>query len=499
MALVRSTAIALAAFIALSPARAEDHGPAAGERQAAHMGAASKLPADSTTSHTIGTAGDRLSYMATAGTLPLADDDGETIARIFYVAYTAGEAKRPISFVFNGGPGAAAAFLHMGALGPRVLEFTANGAPVEPIALSDNPDSWLPFTDLVFVDPVGTGFSRPATTGDKEDKLYYGVDQDADAMVDFMRLYLARSGRELAPVFLVGESYGGFRAVLLTHRLLQQGARVKGAILISPALEFSMIRGDEYALVPKALVLPSITASYIERTKGIEAPLDLVREAEDFARSDYLLQLVRGVKLDDAIVDRLARLTGLDPKVIARHHGRVDASLFRDDYRRSQNRAVSIYDGSIAAPLPRASRRAHFDPVLDVAVTALTPLTENYARHDLRFKTDLPYMLLNREVNGVWDYGTKPNRQGFAGSLEELQKARTLNPDLKVFIAHGYTDLITPYGVSQFLVDQLAPIETARPIELRVYRGGHMMYLRPASRKALAEDVRPLYGGDAEW
>jgi carboxypeptidase C (cathepsin A) len=178
---------------------------------------------------------------------------------------------------------------------------------------------------------------------------------------------------------------------------------------------------------------------------------------------------------------------------------RVDASLFRDDYRRSQNRAVSIYDGSIAAPLPRASRRAHFDPVLDVAVTALTPLTENYARHDLRFKTDLPYMLLNREVNGVWDYGTKPNRQGFAGSLEELQKARTLNPDLKVFIAHGYTDLITPYGVSQFLVDQLAPIETARPIELRVYRGGHMMYLRPASRKALAEDVRPLYGGDAEW
>jgi carboxypeptidase C (cathepsin A) len=502
MALVRSTAIALAAFIALSPAWAEteDSGASAGKPEAAEAGPASKLPADSTTSHTIGAAGARLSYEATAGTLPLTDDDDETIANIFYVAYAAGGEKRPISFVFNGGPGAAAAFLHMAALGPRVLDFTEDGAaPAEPIALSDNPDSWLPFTDLVFVDPVGTGFSRPASSGDKEDKLYYGVEQDADAMVDFMRLYLARTGRELAPVFLVGESYGGFRAVLLAHRLLQQGVRVKGAILISPALEFSMIRGDDYALVPKALLLPSITASHIERTKGIDAPLDLVREAEGFARSDYLLQLVRGVKVDDAIIARLAGLTGLDPKIIARHHGRVDASLFRREIARRDDRAVSIYDGSVDAPLPRPARRAHFDPVLDVAVTALTPLTENYARHDLGFKTDLPYTLLNREVNGAWDYGTKPNRQGFAGSLDKLQQARTLNPDLRVFIAHGYTDLITPYGVSQFLIDQLAPIETARPIELRVYRGGHMMYMRPASRRALTEDVRPLYGQEAEW
>ncbi len=253
-----------------------------------------------------------------------------------------------------------------------------------------------------------------------------------------------------------------------------------------------MIRGDQYALLPLALQLPSIAASHLEAASGHDAPLDQVAEAETFAVSDYLLHLVRGLSLDDAIKAKLARLTGLDPELVARHHGRVGRWLFRREYVRREHRATSIYDGSISAPVPRPADDADFDPILDGAVAVLTPLMVRYAHEELGFKTDLPYKLLNRDVSKAWEYGIE--RQGYAGSLDDLQKARTLNPGLKVFIAHGYTDLATPYAVSRFLIGQLPPIESARAVEMRVYRGGHMMYMRPASRRALTADVRAIYG-----
>jgi carboxypeptidase C (cathepsin A) len=480
--------------MALPPAWAEDAGPAEKKHQASDVTPIRDLPDDATSQHTLGKGESAIRYSATTGTLPLTNDKGETTAKVFYVAYISGEAGRPVSFVFNGGPGAASAFLHLSAVGPRVLNFTENGAaPEKPIALSDNPDSWLSFTDLIFVDPVGTGFSRASGGDEAAEKTFYGVEKDADSMTDFARLYLTRTGRELAPVYIVGESYGGFRAALVTNLLLKDGIRVEGTILISPALEFSMIRGDEYSLVPLALQLPSIAASHLERTEGYSALLEPVYEAETFARSDYLLQLAKGLNVDAAVIARLARLTGLDPMVVSRHHGRVSTELFRSEYRRNEDRAVSVYDGSVSVPLPRPARHSRIDPILDAAVTVLTPLMVKYTRDELGFRTDLPYMLLNRELNQKWDYGTKPNRQGFAGSLDELQNARTLKPDLKVFIAHGYTDLATPYSVTRFLVDQLAPIASARPLEVHVYRGGHMMYMRPASRAALSKDVRSVY------
>ncbi len=451
-------------------------------------------PADSVTEHTLGEGESALAYKATAGTLPMTNDKGETIARVYYTAYTAGEPDRPVSFVFNGGPGAASAFLHLSAIGPRVLDYEADGVtPVKPMALADNPDSWLPFTDLVFVDPVGTGFSRASEGEDAAEKAFYGVSRDASAMAKFVKLYLARNGRDLSPLYMVGESYGGFRAILLTENLLEDGFRVEGTVLISPALEFSMIRGDSYALVPLALDLAPIAASYLERTQGFDAPLKPVEEAEAFALSDYLLQLVRGLDADATSIATLSRLTGIEPEVIAEHHGRVSVQLFLQEYTRKTNRTLSRYDGAVSMPLPRPSRFSRVDPVLDRAVTVLTPLMKKYAREELKFRTDLGYILLNRGLNRRWDYGTTPNRQGFAGSLDELQNARTLNPDLKVFIAHGYTDLVTTYSASRFLVDQLEPIDEARPIEMRVYRGGHMMYMRPESRQALTADASRFY------
>lgn len=484
--------VSLATFLALVPAWTEPS-VAAEAQHAPQGGLARNLPDDSTSQHTIGQGAGQLAYSATAGTLPLTNDKGEITAKLFYVAYATGEAARPISFVFNGGPGAAAAFLHLGAIGPKVLNFTEDGAaPVQPIALRENPDNWLGFTDLVFVDPVGTGFSRAAQGGADAEKAYYSVNKDADAMADFVKLYLARTGRELAPVYLVGESYGGFRAVLLARRLLDSGVGVKGAILISPALEFSMLRDDGFALLPLALQLPSLAASHLEMTAGHDAPLDQVGEAEAFAVSDYLLHLVRGLSVDDAVKTKLARLTGLPPEVVARHHGRVSKWLFRREYVRREDRVLSLYDGSISVPVERPTDDEDFDPILDGAVTALTPLMVRYAREELGFKTDLPYKLLNRDVGRSWEFGTK--HQGYAGSLDDLQKARTINPGLKVFIAHGYTDLATPYSATRFLIGQLPPIASARPVEMHVYRGGHMMYMRPASRRALAKDVRAIYG-----
>ncbi len=483
--------------LSFAAARAEEAkpGPQAAHTKGDGGDPASHLPGDSVTQHTITLSAQQFTYKATAGTLPLFGPKGEVAAKIFYVSYVADNAPgRPVTFAFNGGPGASAAFLHMGAIGPRIVPFKDNGAePVRPVQLSDNPDSWLAFTDLVFIDPVGTGYSRAATASDDAEHAYWGVDKDADSVAEFINLYLTRNGRDLAPVFLAGESYGGFRAALLSDRLLAKGLHVRGAIMISPALEFSMLRGDDYMILPLTFALPSITAAHIEMRDGPKAPLDAVREAETFARTAYLVHAVEGLKRDDNIDAKLSEFTGLDASIIAKHHGRVPASLFIREYEKRNDRALSHYDATVSIPVPQPEDHEHFDPILDGAVTALRPATVNYLRQELGFRTDLDYRLLNRNANGHWDFGTKPTRQGYAGALDDLEKARVRNGELKVFIAHGYTDLVTPYAMTKYLVSQLRPIEGAAAIDVRVYRGGHMMYLRPGSRAELNRDVHALF------
>jgi carboxypeptidase C (cathepsin A) len=489
--------------ISISAARPEEAKPTGQTAQSARAkasGEAASLPADSMTQHTITLDGRQFAYKATAGVLPLFGAKGETAAKAFYVSYVAEGAKgRPVTIAFNGGPGASAAFLHMGALGPRVVPFTENGAEaLRPIQLADNPDSWLAFTDLVFIDPVGTGYSRATAGGEEAERAFWGVDKDADSVAEFIGLWLARNGRELGPVYLAGESYGGFRAALLTDKLLARGLDVKGAVMISPALEFSMLRGDEFTILPLTFSLPSLAAAHAEMQGGPDAPLDAVADAETFARTAYLTHAVEGLTNDDGVVAKLSELTGLDAAIVAKHHGRVSASLFVREYERRTDRSLSRYDATISTPAPQPRDHDHFDPILDGAVNALKPATVAYLRQELGFAADLEYRLLNRATSGQWDFGTKPSRQGFAGSLDELEKARVRARPLKILIAHGYTDLVTPFAASKYLVRQLRPIEGAAPIEVRVYRGGHMMYLRPASRAELARDARQVYEAAGE-
>ncbi len=491
--------LAFALALTCSAARGQEAKPEPSHQAPAPAAATLDLPADSVTQHTIALSGQQLSYKAVAGTLTLTGSKGEAAAKIFYVAYTGSPGStgrpRPITFAFNGGPGAAAAFLHLGALGPRIVPFKDNGASaVLPVHLTDNPESWLAFTDLVFIDPVGTGYSRATRGGADAEKAYWGVDKDIDSLADAVRLYLTRNGQELSPIYLAGESYGGFRVAELSDRLLAMGFQLEGGVMISPALEFSMLRGDDYEILPLTFALPSLTAANSELRQGPAASLDAVHDAELFARTGYLVHLADGLKQDEGVISTLAKLTGLDPDVIARQHGRAPAAVFLRQYLRQSGRALSYYDATVSVPVPRPSEHYSFDPILDAAVSVLAPAAAAYIANELGFHTSLEYRLLNREVSGHWDYGVKQHGQGYAGSLDELEKARVRNPGLKLLIAHGYTDLVTPYAMSIYLTGQLRPIDGAVPIEIKVYRGGHMMYLRPASRLQLSRDVRDLFG-----
>jgi carboxypeptidase C (cathepsin A) len=458
------------------------------------------LPPTSITHHTITVAGAALDYTAEAGTIPLPGSDNKTAADVFYVAYTREplNTKRPITFVFNGGPGAAAAYLHLGGIGPRAIEVNDKGeVQGPPPALTDNPSTWLDMTDLVFVDPVGTGYSR-ASEGKSEDK-FWGVEQDTDALTDFVRLYLIKSARMLSPGFLMGESYGGFRAAALTRALQKSGVgSPSGIVLISPVLEFSLLYGEEYDPLSWALGLPSLAAVNLE-SRGITARAALasaLKDAETYALSNYLVNLASGAEAGGkAASGTVARLTGLPLDVVERHQGRIPPSLFIREFDRTNSQVLSRYDGSVSGPDPNpTSNWADApDPVLDATVPLWTAAFVQYAESELGYKTDAAYRLLNRDARQKWDFGTSPTHQGYAGVIDDVQEARSANPSLQVLIATGYTDLITPYLASTFLVRQLPSLPRAAPIQVETYAGGHMLYLRPESREALKQDVKVMY------
>ncbi|UVK38025.1 alpha/beta hydrolase [Mesorhizobium sp. AR10] len=472
------------------------------ERPAPAGGVLSLLPPPQTTSHSITVAGRKLDYQAKAGTLSLLSGKGEVTAEIFYVAYTLqplGDAakgpQRPITFVFNGGPGAASAYLHLGAVGPRVIATAANGEFLpSPQKLIDNPDSWLDMTDLVFIDPVGTGYSREAEG--ENTSSFWGVNQDASSMGAFIRLFIAQNGRTGSPLFLAGESYGGFRAALLARTLQEDvGISPNGIVLISPALEFMLVQPDEFEPLHWALELPSMAAVRL-RAEGVsgDALREKLAEVEHYALGDYLTALVSGLEQGGRLASRrVAEITGLPLELVQRNFARIPTGLFAREFARASGKVLSPYDGTIATAdiAPESARIAGPDPVLDRSVPVLTSAFVGYARDELNFHTDVSYRLLNGEISHNWDYGT--SRQGYAGVMDDLQRARSLNPALGVVIVNGYTDLVTPYLASRYLVNQVPSLANARPIRLDVIEGGHMMYFRSDGRRALKEAASELY------
>jgi carboxypeptidase C (cathepsin A) len=477
------------------PAAAAEHAQAnAAEAEA------NRLPPASITHHTISLGGETVAYSAKAGTLPLHDVHGKTLATVFYVAYMREpqDTKRPVTFVFNGGPGAASAYLHLGGIGPKAVEVTARGELLgPPPRLVDNDSSWLDFTDLVFVDPVGTGYSRASEGKDEGD--FWSVEHDTDSLADFIRLYLIDAARMTSPVFLAGESYGGFRAATITRALQKTGSvSPSGLVLISPALEFAILNGEDYDPLSWALALPSFAAVNLE-SKGVtgrEALSGALKDAEHYALSDYLVALASGAEKGSELAsDAVAELTGLPAEIVRQNRARIPPGLFIKEFDRAHGQVLSRYDGSVSGPDPSpASAWAHGpDPVLDSTVPLWTGAFVQYAQEELGYKTDATYRLLNREVRSKWDFGTSPTRQGYAGVLNDIQDARATNRSLEVLIAAGYTDLITPYLAPAYLVNQLTPLAGASPITIEDYAGGHMLYLRPDSRRALKDDAEAMF------
>lgn len=462
------------------------------------------VPDDTTTEHQVRQGDRMLRYRATAGMLPLRDAKGDVKAQVFHVAYRLVDAapRRPVTFVFNGGPGAAAVYLHLGALGPRVIRFPADGGmPQPPAEIEDNPDSWLAFTDLVFVDPVGTGYSRAADAGDEGSKPFWGVRQDLDANAAFIRLWMARSGQADAPLFIAGESYGGFRAAALPALLQNdRGLSPAGVVLISPVLDFSLITENEYRLLPWAVRLPSYAAAALEAAgEPAESLPERLAEVERFALGDFLVALASGPR-DPAVADRLydtvARQTGLPRDIVARHRARIPVSAFVKELRRGSTRLSSRYDASVTGldPFPSSLSPRGGDPVLRPSVPAFATAFTAYAWSELGWRTDRDYRVLAPEPGRAWDWRSGiEGAQGFVGVTDELRTAMAQNPRLQVLIAHGYTDLITPYMSSRYLVEAMPPVTGRAPIVFRTYPGGHMMYSRAGSRRLLAQDAAALY------
>ncbi len=452
------------------------------------------LPGNSVTEHSLVLPGGTLSYTATAGTFSLFDQSGARSGAVFYTAYVANASDpstRPVTFVFNGGPGAASAFLNLGALGPRLAVFGADGRDSSKVRLIDNPQTWLRFTDLVLIDPIGTGWSRAAAPDGAE--AFWGVRADAESMAKVIALYVAKNSRVSSPKFIAGESYGGFRAVKVARALPeQQGMSVNGIIMLSPMLEGAFQFGGERFALGAALQLPSLAAAQLERQNAFS--IAALADAEHFAMTDYLTTMAGPPLQGEAAKNfyaRVAQLTGLPQDVVARQRGFINEAYIKN-LRLSDNKIVSSYDATFAVddPNPKSASARGPDPILDGLVRSYGSAFVSYAREELGFKTDMTYNLLNSEISGRWKWNSGHLQPSVTDDLRELF---ALTPSFHLMIAHGYSDMVTPFSVTRYLLDHLPPGATKGRTQLRLYRGGHMFYLDPDSRKAFAADARTMY------
>jgi carboxypeptidase C (cathepsin A) len=502
MTIVQCALYTLVFCAMLQPALAEDpprHVQANAPLEHRGPGVLQLLPGDAVTEHTIDLPKGQLAYTATAGTLPLFDPNGERKADIFYTAYVAkgpNAGTRPVTFVFNGGPGAASAFLHLGLVGPKIIDFGANHRDGAGARLKDNPETWLEFTDLVLIDPIGTGWSRTAKPEDAE--AFWSVQGDAEELAKVIALYVAKNNRSDSPKYLLGESYGGFRAVKVARTLQQQqGIVISKMIMVSPLLEGAFQFGSERFALGAALELPSLVATELERKHAFSA--DTLAAGERFAMTEYLTTLAGPPPSGEQAKTfylRVAQWTGLPVEAVAKARGFI-RSTYVKHLREGEQEVVSHYDVSFAAtdPFPEAYAAEGPDPILDGYVRALGGEFVGYAANQLGFKTEMTYALLAQEVSHKWKW-----HEGASlvppSVTDDLRELLSLNMSLRCLIGHGYSDLVVPYSVSRYVRDHLPNQGIAERVGLKLYRGGHMFYLDDRARQEFTADVKAFYGSD---
>jgi carboxypeptidase C (cathepsin A) len=461
-----------------------------------------------TTDHELTVGGQVLKYKSTTGTMSLKDEAGKLRAKMFFVAYEKDAAEgadrgdRPITFVFNGGPGAASIWLHMGCVGPKVVVVPDNGAPpAPPYKLADNPNTWLGETDLVLIDPVGTGYSRAEGDAAKN-REFYGVRGDVDSVSEFIRMYLTEYQRWLSPKFLLGESYGTTRAAGLSEQLHDRyGIDLNGIILVSTVLNFQTLDfapGNDTAF---PLYLPSFAAiaHYHKKLAPDLQGADIkkvIADAQKFALGEYTAALMKGNGLTDderdKIAQQLSRYTGLPIEYVRRSNLRIHPNRFEKELLADQQKVIGRMDGRFggfnADPL---NDTPEYDPTLTGFVGGYSSTFNDYVRRTLKFESDLTYEFLSPNI-GRWDFG--PGGNGYLNVATTLRRAMTKLPNMKLMICSGYYDLATPFTGADFTVNQMPLNKELRAnIVQHYYEGGHMLYLNHPAHAELKRDMEAFY------
>jgi carboxypeptidase C (cathepsin A) len=453
----------------------------------------------STTQHAVSVGGQSIAYTARAGTIVMKDEDGAAKANFFFVSYTrdgTDPSKRPVTFAFNGGPGSSSVWLHMGALGPRRVAYRDDEghAAQPPYHLVDNEDSILDATDLVFIDPVTTGYSRAIPV--KEDASYHSVEGDVKSVAAFIRLWTTRYARWASPKFLAGESYGTTRAAGLSGALQAQGMYLNGIILVSSILNFQTARFDSGNDLPYILFLPTYTATawYHRRlAPDLQASLEkAVAESESFALGEYSAALMKGAAIGEqerkSIVEKLARLTGLSAGYVERTNLRIRIDRFDKELLRDQRRTTGRLDSRFTGiDADAAGERPEYDPANAAITGEYAALFNDYVRRELRFESDLPYEVLTDRVR-PWSFDKTENHYLDVG--ETLRSAMNQNPFLKVFVANGYYDLATPFAATRYTFSRMAlEPEIRKNLSMDYFEAGHMMYIDRRAHARLKKDL----------
>ena len=451
------------------------------------------LPADAHIAQTMDLSGKTLHYNVTVGTLPVFDN-GKKTGEVVYTSYVIDGQERPVTFAFNGGPGAASVFLNFGAIGPKHLEFGDQGdSPSDPPKLTDNPGAWLGFTDLVFIDPVGTGYSRSLVTPDETKKQFFNTESDIHYLSRVVYDWLVKNGRMASRKYLVGESYGGYRGPRITHYLQTQlGVAMNGVVLVSPYLNPAIDENGEISPVPWMLTLPSISAAYLEREHKLTP--EAMQKVIDYTRGDYAVDLMKGRSDPQAlprVVKRVTEMTGLDEQFVRRSGGRLEIGAYLREVFRESGKIGSVYDSNVTEfdPYPFAPEQRSNDPLLESIIAPTTTAMVDFVTRTVGWKTEAPYHTLSYDVNRAWDMGSAVLRRG---AVPDLREAIAADPKLRVIIAHGWNDLSCPFMGSVLTVDEMPVMGDASRVAVHEYPGGHMFYSRVASRAALQHDVEGM-------
>jgi carboxypeptidase C (cathepsin A) len=467
---------------------------------------ADTVPDSSVTMHTIRINGETVPYRAMAATLILRNDSGAPIGRLFYMAYTRtdvrDQSQRPLAFIYNGGPGSASLWLQMGAFGPkRIVTSDAEPTPPPPYKVEDNANSLIDVTDMVFIDPIGTGFSKPVGKGTGKD--FWGIDEDARSLAQFVRAYVTRNGRWNSPKYLIGESYGTTRSAVLVDRLQSdEGMDFNGVVLISTVLDFETLNFAPGHDISYELYLPSYAAvaayhHLIPKPADLPAFLDTVRQ---FAKGPYADALERGTQLDSAtrvaVLRRLSAYTGLDTAYLDRANLRVDLGQFMAELQRRRGLVTGRLDARFSGPeMDLLRESAPYDPQENAITGAFTAAMNGYLHDELKYTPDQRYVT-GGDVH--WDWSRGGRRGGWRGTPyvgSDLAEALVYNPHLRVQAENGYYDLATPFFATEYTMDHLGLRPDLRShIDLKYYDAGHMMYLYPPALAQLKTNIAQFIG-----